>query len=343
MDQLIATFGSEIKHEEALTILGILDRSLIRSALQGIVNKDPKFCIDVLGQAVDKGISPKRFAEDLLRALRNALLIKTCGQDQVAELSEEDKTSLDKLIKDVSVETLESLFNLMLEGAEKIQRSFYPQMSLELVLIKLATLDDIVPLQEIINKLDKLGIKGGKSERPRQGLDDGGPSYKAAPKTTPALKQAKKQAQENPASEVDQKEPEIEEINKKKSSDISSNDFIQFVKSNKPVIGRRLEQAEEIHINNSVIKIVCESDSVPSDYLKRKETQNTLNSLIKDFFSDDLKLQIEEVKLENSSNNVNKVEQKAEKKEKIKNDPLLKEALDVFGGRVISIKPNNKE
>lgn len=343
MDQLIATFGSEIKHEEALSVLGILDRNLIRMSLQGIVNKDPKFCISVLGQAVDKGISPRRFAEDLLRTLRNALLIKTCGKDHIAELSEEDKTSLDEIIKDVSVETLESLFNLMLEGAENIQRSFYPQMSLELVLIKLATLDDIVPLQEIINKLDNLGADGKTPGKPRRGLDESARSYKASPKTTPAPKQAKRQAQVKPSSDIDQIESESKEINTNNASGKSSDEFIQYVKSNKPVIGRRLEQAKEILINNSHIKIVCELDSAPSDYLKRKETQNTLGSLIKDFFSEDLRLQIEEVKLENSLNKTEKSAQKAEKKEKIKNDPLLKDALDVFGGRVISIKPNNKE
>jgi len=54
-------------------------------------------------------------------------------------------------------------------------------------------------------------------------------------------------------------------------------------------------------------------------------------------------LHIEEVSLKTPENNKTKVEQKAERKEKIKNDPVLKEAIDIFGGRVISIKPNNKE
>ncbi len=339
MDQLIATFGSNIKHEDALNILGILDRHLIKTALEGIVNKDPRFCINVLNQAIEKGISPKRFAEDLLRTLRYALLIKTCGKDLITELSEEDKTSIDNLLKDVSTETLESLFNLMLEGTENIQRSFYPQMALELILIKLSTLENIVPLEDIIKKLDNLSKRAGTTEKSSGRFDEPTHSYKSAP--TP--KQAPKKLETETTTKIETKEAEAPQVKTSPPGSKSMEDFIQFVKSTKPVIGRRLEQVNNLTIDSSVIQIVCEADSAPLDYLKRKETQITLNTLIKEFFSEDMRLQIEEVKGKAPGNNKTKVEQKAEKKEKIKNDPVLKEALDIFGGRVISIKPNNKE
>ena len=53
----------------------------------------------------------------------------------------------------------------MLEGTENIQRSFYPQMALELILIKLSTLENIVPLEDIIKKLNNLSKKTGTAEK----------------------------------------------------------------------------------------------------------------------------------------------------------------------------------
>ncbi|MEX0999758.1 MAG: DNA polymerase III subunit gamma/tau [Thermodesulfobacteriota bacterium] len=331
MDQLIATFGTDIKHEEALSVLGILDRTLVKSSLEGIIKKDPKFCINVLNQAIEKGISPKRFAEDLLRTLRYALLVRTCGKESITDLSEEDKTSLSELLKDISVETVESLFNLMLEGAENIQRSFYPQMALELILIKLSTLDDIVPVQDIIKKLDTLSKSMGSAKLTTSRVDEPAQTYRSAPSPKQAPKLAEK------------KVTEVAQAKTKLSGSKSTQDFIQFVKTTKPVIGRRLEQANEIVVDGSIVKIICETGSVESDYLKRKESQTALETLIREFFSDHVELQIKEVSLKTPENNITKVEQKAEKKEKIKNDPVLKEAIDIFGGRVISIKPNNKE
>jgi len=338
MDQLIATFGSEIKHEDALSILGILDRTLVKSSLEGIIKKDPKFCINVLNQAVDKGISPKRFAEDLLRTLRYALLIRTCGKSSVSDLSEEDKTSLDELLKNISIETVESLFNLMLEGAENIQRSFYPQMALELILIKLSTLENIVPVQDIITKLDNLSKGLGTKENSGRKTEESSKVYKSAPSPNKAQKMA--EGKPEPISEP--KETTSSTI-KNSSGEKTTEGFIEYVKSSKPVIARRLEQAKEIKLDENLIIIICEAGSAQSDYLKRKESQSALDILIKDFFSNGHKLKIVETETENGENNKNKVELKAEKKERLKNDPVIKEAIEVFGGRVISIKPNNKE
>jgi len=339
MDQLIATFGTEINHEDALNILGILDRTLVKSTIKGILKKDPKFSIDVLNQAVEKGISPKRFAEDLLRTLRYALLIKTCGKNSITDLSDEDKTAFEVMLKDENVETLETLFNLMLEGAENIQRSFYPLMALELILIKLSTLDRIIPVEDIINKLDTLSKSLGSPKQSTGRFDEPTETYKSAP----SPKQAPKLAEKIAATNSDTTETEPFQANTKPYSSKSTEDFIQFVKTTKPVIGKRLEQANEIIIDGSIVKIICETQSAQSDYLKRKESQTALDALIKEFFSDGVKLQIEEVSLKTPENNKTKVEQKAEKKEKLKNDPVLKEAIDIFGGRVISIKPNHKE
>lgn len=339
MDQLIATFGSDIKHEEALSVLGILDRTLVKSSLEGIIKKDPKFCIEVLNQAVEKGISPKRFAEDLLRTLRYALLIRTCGKESITDLSEEDKTSISELLKGISVETVESLFNLMLEGAENIQRSFYPQMALELILIKLSTLENVVPVQDIINKLDAMSKSMGSPKQTSVRVDEPKQTYRSAP----SPKQVPKLAEEKAATKPAALEAETAQANTKVSKNKSTEGFIQFVKTTKPVIGTRLEQVNEIIIENSIVKVICETGSAQSDYLTRKESQIALEVIIKEFFSDDTILQIEEVSLQTMGNKKTKIEQKAEKKEKLKNASVLKEAIDVFGGRVVSIKPNNKE
>ena len=339
MDQLIATFGTDINHEDALNILGILDRTLVKSTIEGILRKDPKFSIDILNQAVEKGISPKRFAEDLLRTLRYALLIKTCGKNSITDLSDEDKTAFEALLKDESVETLETLFNLMLEGAENIQRSFYPLMALELILIKLSTMDRIVPVEDLIKKLDNLSRSIGSTKPSAGRFDEPAPTYRS----TPSPKEAPKLAEKIVTTNTDTIETEPSQADSKSSSSKSTQDFIQFVKATKPIIGKRLEQANEIIVDGSIVKIICETQSAQSDYLKRKESQTALDTLIKEFFSDDVKLQIEEVSPKTPGNNKTKVEQKAEKKEKIKNNPVLKEAIDVFGGRVISIKPNHKE
>ena len=108
LDQLVATFGTDIKHEEATRILGLLDKQLLRNAVSAIFKKDTKMCLETLNEASLKGVSPKRFAEDLLKTLRNALIIRASGGEILSNISKEEKREIEILSSDYGIESLES-------------------------------------------------------------------------------------------------------------------------------------------------------------------------------------------------------------------------------------------
>ena len=334
MDQLIATFGSIIKHDEAVAVLGILDRALIKSALTAILEKDPKSAIETLNTAIEKGISPRRFAEDMLKTLRHAVLIKTCGKAVISELSEEDKEGIEKITSGASIESLESLFNLMLEETENIQKSFYPQMALELTLIKLSTLERIVPIENIISKIDTLAgtLKPDNVKSAR--LDEHRVDY--------ATKKAHAEAKPEPSETKEEAQPaEQADTEKKTPPGNQSGEFIEFIKSKKPVLARRLVQANEIVFGDSDIRIICENGSPEADQLRKKESQDILADYAREYFTKDMKIAVEETSSPGKKDNDNNIkEQKVQNKKKINDDPIVKEAEEIFGGRIIDIKPN---
>jgi DNA polymerase-3 subunit gamma/tau len=334
MDQLIATFGSTIKHDEAVAVLGILDRALIKSTLTAILEEDPKSAIETLNTAIEKGISPRRFAEDMLKTLRHSVLIKTCGKAVISELSEEDKEGIEKITSDASIESLESLFNLMLEETENIQKSFYPQMALELTLIKLSTLERIVPIENIISKIDTLAgtLKPYNAKSAR--LDEHRVDYstkKAHVETKPEPSGTKEEAQPAEQADTEKKTPPVNQ----------SGGFIEFIKSKKPVLARRLVQANEIVFGDSDIRIICEKGSPEADQLRKKESQDILANYAREYFTKDMKIAVEETSPPGKKGNDNNIkDQKAQNKRKINDDPIVKEAEEIFGGRIIDIKPN---
>ena len=310
MDQLIATFGSIIKHDEAVAVLGILDRALIKSALTAILEKDPKSAIETLNTAIEKGISPRRFAEDTLKTLRHAVLIKTCGKAVISELSEEDKEGIEKFTSGASIESLESLFNLMLEETENIQKSFYPQMALELTLIKLSTLERIVPIENIISKIDTLAgsLKPDNVKSAR--LDEHRVDYatkKARVETKPEPRGTNEEAQ--PAEQAD--------TEKNTPPGNQSGGFIEFIKSKKPVLARRLVQANEIVFGDSDIRIICEKGSPEADQLRKKESQDILADYAREYLTKDMRIAVEEVSSPGKKGNDNNIkEQKAQNKKR---------------------------
>lgn len=335
LDQLVATFGTEIRHEEAVKILGLLDRPLLRSVLHAVFNRDPKRCIEILNEASERGVSPKRFAEDLLKALRHALVIKACGRDFVSDLSEEEKNEIERISENQSVEGIEALFSLMLQGAEEVQRSFYPRMALEAAIVRLSLVHVVVPLDEILRKIETLyrRIEGGnpshhKGEEPPKReskvlSEPKGHSYGSDPEDKPVKSEG--------SGEEPLKDPRTE-------------DFIRFVKSKKPITAMHLEQADRIEVGDSTIVIEFSTQSIHSDYLLRKESQETLRRLSNGFFSRDLRVKVE-VKSQyiGGGNHQSIKEGTTRSREEIQKDPIVQDALEIFEGRIVRAKIKEKE
>lgn len=330
LDQLIATFGGNVRHEDAVKSLGILDRSLIKLAVQGIIDNDPKSCIEILHQAIEKGISPGRFAEDMLKSLRHALILKTSGGQAVSDLSKEDKVEMEKITSGESIETLEMIFKLMLEEAENIQRSFYPQMALELALIKLSTIERIVPVESIIEKIENLS-KSLKTTTPIPSrFDEPRESYSS-------VKQGEHITDETTHEMVGTANRQVEN-NPNAGANYRVKDFIKFVKTKKLVLGARLEQANEIILEDSTFRIVCASESPELNYLRQNSSKKVLETYLERFFSEDFKIHVEGVNLQKSDQGSNK---KGTKK-RIKEHPTVKDAIEVFSGRIVSVKLKNR-
>ena len=344
MDQLLATFGSTIAHDDAVRILGVLDRNILKSVLRTVIGKDPKSAIEALNLAMEKGIEPKRFAEDLLRGLRHALLIKTCGKDAASELPDEEKREIEETASGESVETIELLLGQMLEGAEGVQRSFYPQTALEFTLIKLATLERTIPIESIIKRLEGLAAgasSGGARAEPAQYTREPAPRREAPSRMEPERAPERRPAAPSPR-EPARETPPQRPAGKIEPSSANIDGFIKYVKSRNGVIGTYIGRAKEVALDGGVLTFAFES-SLHADRLRKKESQESLGEYLGEYFTETPKIEIVEV-----SHTAEPVKKSAksgreEKKKKIHDDPVIKQAEQILGGRVVSVKPREKE
>ena len=347
MDQILATFGSSIAHDDALRILGVLDRNILKSALRAVIGKDPKSAIGALNLAMEKGIEPRRFAEDLLRALRHALLIKTCGKDAAAELPDEEKREIEETAAGESVETLELLLGQMLEGAEGVQRSFYPQTALEFTLIKLATLERTIPIENIIKRLE--GLSGGAAtvaapgarRETAQYAGEPAPRREAPPRVEHERAPGRKPEPPSPSEPVREAPPQ-RAAEKIEPSPENLEAFIKHVRSRNGVMGTYIARAKDITLDGGALKLVFES-ALQADRLRKKESQDSLREYLGEFFTVAPVIEIVEVGHSDEPARKNAKSSREERKKKIHDDPVIKEAEAILGGRVVSVKPREKE
>ncbi len=333
LDQLVATFGTDIKHEEASRILGLLDNQLLMRVVSAIFKKDTKMCLESLNEASLKGVSPKRFADDLLKMLRSALIIRACGRELRSNMSDEETRQIEQLSSGHSIESLELLFSLMLKGAEEVQQSFYPQMALEVVLVKLTILDTTIALDEILKGIERL--KG-------QLVNATTPSHdKKGSQSQPIRPLAKSQEYKPPEIESRGEIDRPEKIEGDEKTDVEGLGFLRFLKEKKPVIAMQLEHAESMIFGDSTIELRFPAQSIHYDYIVRKQTQDTIRKLSKEFFGKDYKIVAQESPP--NASNMNLSEKNSKIRSQIQNTRAVQDAMEIFRGKIVNIKIKEKE
>ena len=165
LDQLTVSFEDKITHKDVIGLLGIPDNESLKSILRAVFAKEPEKCVELVRNAAAKGISPRRMAQDIIYMFRNLLYLKICGKDFVSDLSPDEKDELSELVKNESTETVELLFNIMIDGGERIRSSFYPEIVLELALVKMSTVGKVEKIDDILKRLERLSPQKSGAEK----------------------------------------------------------------------------------------------------------------------------------------------------------------------------------
>lgn len=334
MDQLIATFGDNINHDEAVAVLGLMESTYIKSVLSEIINKNPGKCIEYLQKAFGFGINPKKFAEELTRMIRAVLFLKICGPGIVLEYSDDEKNELIELVKDETPQSLEMLFKLMLESSENIQRSFYPAMALESSIVRLCVADRTLPIEEILKKIEKLGanINTGKGKTP-------GPGAPPAPADKGTTAGSGKKEYPKPESKT-LKDNTNSYSGEQDGRDFSKEDFLARIKESNMMMGIHLDKSSSIEQRESSVVIKYPGKSIHYNYMTSQSAFKTLKDLAGNIYNLGVSIELDDTVGPESNGAGPEQEQKITD---ISEENIVKHALELFEGRIISTKYKEKE
>ncbi len=185
-DQVISFAGHEIKDGDIEEILGLSDRRLLFALSEAVLNRNGKAALKIVDEGYYAGLDMKLFYQKLVQHFLNMLVAKISGKDASRELSENEAAETDRQAEAASRETLQRLLDILMAEEEEIRRSADPKLNLEFVLIKMTYLDPMIPLDEMVTRMEALernlssGEPVGRPPEPGQ-IRNGRGSYTAAP------------------------------------------------------------------------------------------------------------------------------------------------------------------
>lgn len=140
LDQLLGAGLKKIIGEKARELLSAPSKDLIQGFVEALVDKKSDEGLQIIQKVVEKGLGVQLFLKFILRNIRALLMMKISPQSEKQlekVLGKDEVKFLKTKTEKTTVKELGYTLMLLLEAYDKTNRSYLPQLPLELVLAKI--------------------------------------------------------------------------------------------------------------------------------------------------------------------------------------------------------------
>ncbi len=150
LDQVISFSGSVIDHNQTMELLGRIDPDLLIDVFRSIASGQGATALERFAQYIDGGGDETVFNREMMELTRDLLAVKMQAVPH--------STFPADLAEAFSFDQLERMFKIMLDLEQSFRYTEYPRLLMDVSLVKMARIQALTPLSEIIGHLRKLNL-----------------------------------------------------------------------------------------------------------------------------------------------------------------------------------------
>jgi DNA polymerase III subunit gamma/tau len=157
LDQ-VASFADTISAEDVKDLLGFTDMQTLSVLAEAIITGDRKGIIDMISSLVESGTDLKTFTKDYLQFMRDLLIARICGDSgDIMDLSEEEVAVITGLTQKTNEEHLALLLSELIKSEPAIRAAMFPRIALEMTLLRMSMMSHFTAVDEAIKMLGSSG------------------------------------------------------------------------------------------------------------------------------------------------------------------------------------------
>ena len=348
LDQVIAFSGEQVDDEAVQTLLGMVDRRLLLDTVEAVLQRDSRRALDAVRRVDQLGLALRRFTQDLLEMFRGMVICKVVEDPaELLDLVGEELKELKALAEEVSLDDLQRIVTLLMKTQTELVNSSFPLLTLEMSLVRLATLAPTQDLAKLISHIESLEKRLGSTslpkaqhpvQRPTSSSTQGARPAPAPAPTTPI-----------PSPDPPPKKPEAPVATSTESKGWQG--LVEQVKQSRPMLGSVLEHGRLLKLEIPVIEIGYAKGSFMISQLQEQDISQDLEVLTTEYFGQPVKLRILAVDIEQQSAAPPSLVEEREAKEtdrmrRLREDamehPALKSVQNIFKGEIKKVIPIDK-
>ena len=340
LDRVISYAGREVRDEDVIEVLGLVDKSVLTRTSQAVLGKDAKECLAIIQDIFHFGYDVRQFYQAMLEHLRNLVIVKISKNPApLLDLPSQECEVLRAQVKESEVEVLQRLFDIWCKAEEEINRSSQPHIILEMTLLKMVYYKRLLPLDEALAKLSSvetrlLHRKGEGESTHHVSLAPPPPEYREIP------------GEEREVTKVEEQPPSLTPDVYQGTQDRGWDTFLAFVRKEKPLLAALLDHGRLLHLDQEKIEVGFASQSIFLESAQDAEKKKQLKTIGEKFFGKSMQVNITPLKggdgIPSPAQGKERVKGGEEVQEKeTSKDALIEEALHLFNGKIVEVKKEN--
>lgn len=326
LDQL-SSFSSDITESDVKDLLGITDFGLLSQISLALIEGKREEILKIVGELVEQGTDIKSFVKELVRSFRDLLVASVIKRpEEILDVGKEEMDKIKNIVSRTSEDHLTLLLSEILKAEIDVKNSSAPRLALEMSLIKASFLSNMRPLKEMLENIESY-TKGSSLE-----IKKSVPPVKKHPPAEFVLPDESHNLQ--PTEHFQSAQDKVQGDKKKVSPESEVEVFWErAIKKMETPLASKLDRAQ-FKLTGDELKIILNGgDSVFADSIRKNL------GLIEKIFSEEIgtpvKIKIETVKEKRVT--------KKDLKEKVMGEPIIKEAIELFEGKIADVIPITEE
>jgi DNA polymerase-3 subunit gamma/tau len=174
LDQLVSYCAGQVTAEEVMAVLGMVDYDVLSTCVDALLSGDAATLLGQVEEIRANGRDPRLFCGQLLRYLRDLVVIKASGEAaSLPEVPPERRETMEAQIEGIPLSRIQLLFSLLAQAESDMIGSSYPDLVMEMALVKMSRTESFMSLDEILSRLEEIeGKMGGGSYGPLSEVSD---------------------------------------------------------------------------------------------------------------------------------------------------------------------------
>jgi DNA polymerase-3 subunit gamma/tau len=336
LDQILSCYKGSANHDQVLDILGVVDRKYLSDIGKAILLGDIAAVLDALDDCYNRGHDLKKLYASLLAHFRDLLVVKM-GKNvkKLVDLPDAEVNQMTAQIDPVSLGTLSRIFDCLYREEASIRVSADARLALEMAFIRMDQAEPMLPIDELIDKLDLL----------RQEL--GNPSAGSKSSQKPVIKVDTSESAPDPqAGDLESvseppnsaPQPAVSSGDVSNDLDVAWGRLCTIIAETNPSLGASLSKCRLRQVAGDRVEIEVYGNGFTVSMLQREKNKAILKKVCAQYFGSEKNIVLIAREDADDGHSPKNNQNDQLQKKKALSHPSIADALEIFNGKLIDVK-----